>query len=112
MIFGFVELVVMMVVFLEFVCIIVWVVFVFGEYVELIKVVGYEWLVMLFFFGLWDCVEVVVVDVGYVGWDEFVCEQCVCLDDYWVCVDVEVEGELWLQQVVCYVFFQVFQVFV
>ncbi|WP_394279370.1 glycoside hydrolase family 65 protein [Microbacterium sp.] len=80
-----------------------------GERLDLLKIVGHAWGRELSAPALRDRAEGAVADVLRGGWDRLADEQRGCLDDYWACADVRIDGEPRLQQAVRFALFSVFQ---
>jgi alpha,alpha-trehalose phosphorylase len=80
-----------------------------GERLVLVKTVAHEWSESLSATALRDRAEAALGDAMRAGWDRLAAEQRACLDEYWRCADVTVDGDPRLQQAVRFALFHVFQ---
>ena len=80
-----------------------------GDGIRIVKFVAHESSGDLADAALRDRAEAALGTAVGLGWDELLRQQRECLDDFWACADVTLEGDPRLQQAVRFALFQVFQ---
>ncbi|MEV7180413.1 glycosyl hydrolase family 65 protein [Kitasatospora sp. NPDC093679] len=80
-----------------------------GERLRLVKFVAYGWSATRSLPAVRDQVEAALTAARYTGWDGLVAEQKGFLGDFWGGSDIEVEGDVELQQAVRFALFHVLQ---
>ncbi|PBC78418.1 alpha,alpha-trehalose phosphorylase [Streptomyces sp. TLI_235] len=80
-----------------------------GEKLRLVKFVAYGWSATRSLPAVRDQVEAALTAARYTGWDGLVAEQKGFLADFWGGSDIEVEGDVELQQAVRFALFHVLQ---
>jgi alpha,alpha-trehalose phosphorylase len=80
-----------------------------GQRLRVVKTVAHEWSESLSPTAVRDRAEGVLRDAERAGWEGIAAEQRECLDEYWACADVELDGDQRLQQAVRFGLFHVFQ---
>ena len=80
-----------------------------GERLRLIKFIAYGWSATRSLPAVRDQVEAALTAARYTGWDGLVAEQVAFLKDFWDTSDIEVEGDVELQQAVRFALFHVLQ---
>ncbi|MEW1911090.1 glycosyl hydrolase family 65 protein [Kitasatospora sp. NPDC085895] len=80
-----------------------------GERLRLVKFVAYGWSATRSLPAVRDQVEAALTAARYTGWDGLVAEQKGFLGDFWGGNDIEVEGDVELQQAVRFALFHVLQ---
>ncbi|MCU7823477.1 glycoside hydrolase family 65 protein [Kitasatospora sp. DSM 101779] len=80
-----------------------------GERLRLVKFIAYGWSATRSLPAVRDQVEAALTAARYTGWDGLVAEQKGFLGDFWGGSDIEVEGDVELQQAVRFALFHVLQ---
>ncbi|WP_431679841.1 glycoside hydrolase family 65 protein [Kitasatospora sp. KL5] len=80
-----------------------------GERLRLVKFVAYGWSATRSLPAVRDQVEAALTAARYTGWDGLVAEQKGFLAEFWGGSDIEVEGDVELQQAVRFALFHVLQ---
>ncbi|WP_405012121.1 glycoside hydrolase family 65 protein [Kitasatospora sp. NBC_01539] len=80
-----------------------------GEKLRLVKFMAYGWSATRSLPAVRDQVEAALTAARYTGWDGLVAEQKTYLSDFWAASDIEVEGDVELQQAVRFALFHVLQ---
>ena len=80
-----------------------------GQTVQLTKFVAYGWSSTRSLPSIRDQVDAALAAAAHGGWDELCREQRECLDEFWNRADVEIEGDLEIQQAVRFALFQIYQ---
>ncbi|GAA1117339.1 MULTISPECIES: glycoside hydrolase family 65 protein [Kitasatospora] len=80
-----------------------------GERLRLVKFVAYGWSATRSLPAVRDQVEAALTAARYTGWDGLVAEQKGFLGEFWGGSDIEVEGDVELQQAVRFALFHVLQ---
>lgn len=80
-----------------------------GETLRIIKFLAYGWSGTRSRAALFDQVMAALNAATYTGWDELIAEQRRYLDQFWDVADVEIDGDLELQQAVRFGLFHVLQ---
>ncbi|MFC8448557.1 glycoside hydrolase family 65 protein [Kitasatospora sp. NPDC057223] len=80
-----------------------------GERLRLVKFIAYGWSATRSLPAVRDQVEAALTAARYTGWDGLVAEQVAFLKDFWDTSDIEVEGDVELQQAVRFALFHVLQ---
>jgi alpha,alpha-trehalose phosphorylase len=80
-----------------------------GEPLRMIKFMGYSWSAQRSMPALRDQVGAALAEAHHRGWDRLLAEQREYLDDFWDRADVEIDGDLELQQAVRFALFHTLQ---
>jgi alpha,alpha-trehalose phosphorylase len=80
-----------------------------GQKLRVIKFVGYGWSADRSLPAVRDQVQAALTAARQAGWDGLLAEQRAFLDDFWDRADVEVDGDLEVQQAVRFGLFHVLQ---
>jgi alpha,alpha-trehalose phosphorylase len=80
-----------------------------GSKLRVVKFLAYGWSAQRSLPAVRDQVEAALVEAGHAGWDELLAGQRETLDDFWTRADVEVEGDLEIQQAVRFGLFHTMQ---
>ncbi len=80
-----------------------------GEKLRLVKFVAYGWSETRSLPAVRDQVDAALSAVRQTGWDGLLREQRACLDHFWSCADVEIEGDAEIQQAVRFALFHLYQ---
>src|SRR5271166_6655065 len=80
-----------------------------GEHLRIVKYLGYGWSSLRSSTALVDDVAGAVAQARFLGWQGLCQAQRACLDDFWDCADVEVEGDPQCQQAVRFGLFHLLQ---
>ena len=80
-----------------------------GQTVRLTKFVAHGWSAGRSLPAMRDQVDAALAAVVHGGWDALVAEQSECLEGFWSRSDVEIEGDIQIQQAVRFALFQIFQ---
>ncbi|MDQ3762426.1 MAG: family 65 glycosyl hydrolase [Actinomycetota bacterium] len=80
-----------------------------GQRLQVVKYVAYGWSSVRSFPALNDQVRAALAAARYTGWTGLATEQRRYLDDFWAAADVEIDGNLQLQQAVRFALFHVLQ---
>ncbi|MER6397716.1 glycoside hydrolase family 65 protein [Kitasatospora sp. NPDC059973] len=80
-----------------------------GEKLRLVKFMSYGWSATRSLPAVRDQVEAALTAARYTGWDGLVTEQAGFLEEFWETSDIEVEGDVELQQAVRFAVFHVLQ---
>ncbi|HZP51008.1 glycoside hydrolase family 65 protein [Actinocrinis sp.] len=80
-----------------------------GETLKLIKFVAYGWSATRSLPAVRDQVDAALSAVRQTGWDGLLTEQRACLDTFWSCADVDIEGDPEIQQAVRFALFHLYQ---
>ncbi|MBS2966864.1 glycoside hydrolase family 65 protein [Actinocrinis puniceicyclus] len=80
-----------------------------GETLRLVKFVAYGWSATRSLPAVRDQVDAALSAVRQTGWEGLLAEQRACLDGFWECADVEIEGDPAIQQAVRFALFHLFQ---
>ncbi|MFE6871973.1 glycoside hydrolase family 65 protein [Kitasatospora sp. NPDC057692] len=80
-----------------------------GERLRLVKFMAYGWSATRSLPAVRDQVEAALTAARYTGWDGLVAEQADFLEEFWETSDVEIEGDVELQQAVRFAVFHVLQ---
>jgi alpha,alpha-trehalose phosphorylase len=80
-----------------------------GEELRLIKYIGYGWSAWRSRSALIDQVSGAIAAAGLTGWDRLLAEQRTYLDNFWEGADVEVDGDMDVQQAVRFGLFHILQ---
>ncbi|GJF32354.1 glycosyl hydrolase [Kitasatospora sp. NE20-6] len=80
-----------------------------GEKLRLVKFMAYGWSATRSLPAVRDQVEAALTAARYTGWDGLVAEQKTYLSDFWAGSDIQVEGDVELQQAVRFALFHVLQ---
>ena len=80
-----------------------------GERLRLVKFMAYGWSATRSLPAVRDQVEAALTAARYTGWDGLVAEQKEYLTEFWADSDIEVEGDVELQQAVRFALFHVLQ---
>ena len=71
-----------------------------GATLKLVKFLSYGWSASRSLPAVRDQVEAALIEARHTGWDELLAGQREALDDFWARADVELEGDLEIQQAV------------
>jgi alpha,alpha-trehalose phosphorylase len=77
-----------------------------GQRLRLVKLVAYGWSSVRSQPAVRDQVAAALLAAKSAGWEQLVAEQRAYLDDFWATADVELEGDLELQQAVRFALYQ------
>jgi alpha,alpha-trehalose phosphorylase len=80
-----------------------------GEPLRIVKFLAYGWSSERSVSAVRDQVSAALAEAEHRGWDGLVAEQRAYLDDFWERADVEIEGDLELQQAVRFALFHTLQ---
>ncbi|PWI42807.1 glycoside hydrolase family 65 protein [Streptomyces sp. ICBB 8177] len=80
-----------------------------GQTLRLDKLVAYGWSAVRSLPAVVDQVDAALAGAASTGWQGLVDEQRACLDEFWDCSDVEIDGDAEIQQAVRFALFHVFQ---
>ncbi|MFE9427860.1 glycoside hydrolase family 65 protein [Kitasatospora sp. NPDC006697] len=80
-----------------------------GERVRLTKFVGYGWSAARSLPAVRDQVEAAITAARYSGWEGLLAEQKQYLEEFWAASDIEIDGDVELQQAVRFALFHVVQ---
>ncbi|MFI9270251.1 glycoside hydrolase family 65 protein [Kitasatospora sp. NPDC052896] len=80
-----------------------------GEKLRLVKLLGYGWSATRSLPAVRDQVEAAITAARYSGWDGLVTEQKTYLEEFWASSDIEIDGDVELQQAVRFALFHVLQ---
>jgi alpha,alpha-trehalose phosphorylase len=80
-----------------------------GEPLRLVKLIGYSWSGQRSMPAVRDQVIAALAEAQHRGWDKLLAEQRAYLDDFWDRADIEIEGDLELQQAVRFALFHTLQ---
>ncbi|MED7947992.1 glycosyl hydrolase family 65 protein [Streptomyces sp. BE20] len=80
-----------------------------GERLRLVKFMSYGWSATRSQPAVRDQVEAALTAARYTGWDGLVAEQARFLEEFWDTSDIEIEGDVELQQAVRFAVFHVLQ---
>ncbi|GAA1986209.1 glycoside hydrolase family 65 protein [Kitasatospora viridis] len=80
-----------------------------GERLRLTKIIGYGWSATRSLPAVRDQVEAAITAARYSGWDGLLTEQKAYLEEFWATSDIEIEGDVELQQAVRFALFHVVQ---
>ncbi|MBY8883412.1 glycoside hydrolase family 65 protein [Streptomyces sp. PTM05] len=80
-----------------------------GETLRLDKLVAYGWSAVRSLPAVVDQVDAALAGASSTGWQGLVDEQRACLDEFWGCSDVEIDGDAEIQQAVRFALFHVLQ---
>jgi alpha,alpha-trehalose phosphorylase len=80
-----------------------------GSTLRLVKFLAYGWSAQRSLPAVRDQVEAALVEAGHAGWDGLLAGQREALDDFWSRADVELDGDLEIQQAVRFGLFHTMQ---
>ena len=80
-----------------------------GQTVRLTKFVAHGWSAGRSLPAMRDQVDAALAAVVHGGWDALCAEQSRCLEGFWSRSDVQIEGDIQIQQAVRFALFQIFQ---
>ncbi|MGW4894349.1 glycoside hydrolase family 65 protein [Kitasatospora sp. NPDC004240] len=80
-----------------------------GERVRLVKFMAYGWSATRSLPAVRDQVEAALTAARFTGWEGLVAEQAKFLEEFWSASDIEIEGDVELQQAVRFAIFHVLQ---
>jgi alpha,alpha-trehalose phosphorylase len=80
-----------------------------GEPLRLVKLIGYSWSGQRSMPAVRDQVIAALAEAQHRGWDKLLAEQRAYLDGFWDRADIEIEGDLELQQAVRFALFHTLQ---
>ncbi|GAA1265993.1 glycosyl hydrolase family 65 protein [Kitasatospora nipponensis] len=80
-----------------------------GQRLRMVKFTGYGWSATRSVPAVRDQVEAAITAARYSGWDGLVAEQKAYLDEFWSSSDIEIDGDVELQQAVRFALFHVLQ---
>ncbi|WP_190211769.1 glycoside hydrolase family 65 protein [Kitasatospora indigofera] len=80
-----------------------------GERLKVVKFIAYGWSATRSLPAVRDQVEAALTAARYTGWDGLVAEQSSYLKDFWDSSDIEIDGDVELQQAVRFAIFHVLQ---
>ncbi len=80
-----------------------------GQKLQLVKYIGYGWSAIRSQPAIRDQIVAALSAARSTGWEGLLAEQRAYLDDFWARADVEVEGDLEIQQAVRFALFHVLQ---
>ncbi|MFE0459710.1 glycoside hydrolase family 65 protein [Kitasatospora sp. NPDC058965] len=80
-----------------------------GERLRMTKFTGYGWSATRSLPAVRDQVEAAITAARYSGWDGLVAEQKEYLEEFWSASDIEIDGDVELQQAVRFALFHVVQ---
>ncbi len=80
-----------------------------GETLRMVKFLAYGWSSQRSLPGVRDMAVAAAAEARHTGWDGLVEAQAAYLDDFWARADVEIEGDLELQQAVRFALFHTLQ---
>lgn len=80
-----------------------------GEKLRIVKFIAYGWSAARSLPAVRDQVAAALTAARFTGWDGLVAEQKAYLDDFWERSDIEIDGDIELQQAVRFALFHVLQ---